>query len=156
MPQVFREFFDPVGFENFVPDGMRPVPKLLGNFTFKMYKGKMDKLPLAYRALADKMNEIHPEQKFNTAFIQKYKSGERVYKHRDPMNNLNHTLIAIFGQFSGAETTIYLDGLTKKIQLNSGDVLSLECTIDGIQGPMHEVSPVTQGTRYAFILNTIH
>lgn len=37
----------------------------------------------------------------------------------------------------------------------SPDILVLECTIDGKQGPHHRVNKVTSGTRYALILNTI-
>lgn len=101
--------------------------------------------------LVSEMMDYAPSQIFNTAFVQRYQPGQFVRRHRDPMDNKDFTLIAVFGDFEGAVSEV--DG--KKFQLLNGDLLKLECTIDGVQGPPHSVSPVLSGTRYALILNTI-
>lgn len=129
-------------------------PGFLGKFHISYYGqpyGRGRQLPEALDDLAQRMTQIHPEQTFNAAFIQKYEQGAFVAAHRDPRSNTGHTLIAVFGDFDGGMTTI--DGYAP-FTLEEGDILSLECTINGIQGPRHEVSEITRGTRYALILNT--
>lgn len=128
----------------------RPVPAFLGDFSFVSYSG-IPTLPKALRSLAGWLTTLAPEQEFNAAFIQRYREGESVRRHRDPLNNVGYTLIAVLGEFEGAVSEV--DG--REFQLRDGDVLKLECTIDGVQGPPHSVSPVTAGIRYALILNTI-
>ena len=139
----------------------RPVPAWLGNFSFRLFGEAYGKthglLPQDIRELVDRMMGVVPDQKFTTVFVQRYREGELVRPHRDPRDNVGYTLIAVLGDFEGAETKIYGDdddGSTK-IQLRRGDLFRLPCTIGGVQGPKHEVSAVTRGTRYALILNTI-
>lgn len=128
----------------------RAAPAFLGEFGFLSYK-RIAQTPNALHGLIGRMQKLVPEQRFNRVFIQRYREGEFVKPHRDPINNVGVTLIAIFGQFEGAASNI--EG--EVISLVDGDVLVLDCTIDGKQGPVHEVSPVLSGTRYALILNTI-
>ena len=84
-------------------------------------------------------------------FLQRYRAGEYVSEHRDPTNNIGYTVLGIFGEFMGARSAVG----GKNFILAAGDVLQLECTINGVQGPPHNVHPVIRGTRYALILNTI-
>lgn len=133
----------------------RSVPSWLGNFQFKVYGqayGKDHGLPPVELLIqARKLRGLVPGQKFNTIFLQKYIVGSKVLPHRDPKNNTGYTVIGVFGEFEGAKTKVD----AKEYQLYSGDVMVLPCTIDGTQGPQHEVSAVTKGTRFALILNTI-
>ena len=132
-------------------------PSWLGNFDLKCYYGN--------RILNTKLNEIArrmadevPEQKFNTAFLQRYITGAYVAKHRDPYNNTGYTIIGVAGLFTGATTSItptFKDEDNISFTLQAGDIAILPCTINGRQGHRHSVSPVISGTRYAFILNTI-
>ena len=112
-------------------------------------------VPEALRPLAKKIAALEPSQKFNAVFIQRYETDACVQRHRDPKSNIGMTLIYVAGEFTGAETTIWIDGRRERFSLASGDALSLEATIGGIQGPEHEVSAVESGTRYALILNTV-
>lgn len=129
----------------------KPCPPWLGKFEFKCFYGNsIQQSPLS--ALADRLATIVPDQKFNTAFLQKYVVGSQVFKHRDPKNNTGKTLIALAGEFTGAVPCL---NLTEEYGFVSGDVVVQDCTIDGKQGPVHSVSPVLSGVRYAFILNTI-
>lgn len=160
MFQVHRGYFS-VEEQNLVIEELkaltyRPVPHWLGNFQFTIFGGTTGrKAPAAVRAAAIKVMKLHPEQKFNTLFCQRYEVGQSVKEHRDPKNNIGHTLVCVFGEFEGAASYIKPATGTKVLFLGAGDVLSLACTIDGKQGPPHSVSPVTSGTRYAVILNTI-
>lgn len=133
----------------------RAVPKWLGNFNFCIYGESGGKnrgsLPPDLQALADKMQKLVPEQEFTTAFLQKYEKGEFVKPHRDPRNNLGYTIIAVFGEFEGAESVVG----KKRLQLRTGDVLVQRCNLNKLPRPLHRVSEVTSGTRYALILNTI-
>ena len=101
--------------------------------------------------------DLCPNQEFNTIFIQKYEAGTSVKKHRDPRNNIGYIIIAVFGDYDGAVSRIYHEETSgsTSFHLKPGDVLVLPCTIDGKQGPAHEVSEIEDGTRYAIILNTI-
>lgn len=128
----------------------RAAPEFLGEFGFIPYK-RIAQTPNALHGLLSRMQALVPDQRFNRVFIQRYCEGEFVKPHRDPINNVGVTIIAIFGEFEGAESNI--EGET--FSLVDGDVLVLDCTINGKQGPVHEVSPVLSGTRYALILNTI-
>jgi len=133
--------------------GTRAVPSWLGTFKFKpYYKSTYVKHPVL-GDIAARLATLVPSQVFNTAFLQKYEAGSFVRPHRDPRNNVGFTIIAIAGEFTGAETR--LDCSPGRFYLKSGDVLVMPCTVDGAQGPLHEVSPVLSGTRYALILNTI-
>ncbi|UIS25291.1 hypothetical protein [Erythrobacter phage vB_EliS-L02] len=132
----------------------RPVPEWLGDFSFVTYD-RPRKLPAALFALFEHMRDIDDVlfggQKWNRVFVQRYREGESVSEHRDPKTNVDHTLIAIFGDFDGATSRVD----DEVFQLRAGDMLRLPCTINGRQGPLHSVSPVTRGTRYALILNHI-
>ena len=128
----------------------RAAPEFLGKFGLIPYK-RISHTPDALHGIISRMQALVPEQRFNRVFIQRYREGEFVRPHRDPINNVGVTIISVFGEFEGAETNI--EGETFFLQ--NGDTLVLDCTIDGKQGPVHEVSPVLSGTRYALILNTI-
>lgn len=132
----------------------RPVPAWLGDFSFVVYD-RPHRLPAALFALFQHMQDIDDvlfgPQRWNRVFVQRYREGEQVFEHRDPKSNVDHTLIAIFGDFEGAISRVG----DEVFQLRAGDMLRLPCTIDGRQGPPHSVSPVTRGTRYALVLNHI-
>lgn len=132
----------------------RPCPKWLGNFRFAMYREGIEKLPVFRIQLgASRLRRYLPNnQTHNTLFIQKYEKGEEVKPHRDPKNNRGYTAITVFGNFEGAETII--EG-NQRIQMHSGDVLVLRCNHNGLPRPLHRVSPVTKGIRYALIINQI-
>lgn len=132
----------------------RPVPEWLGTFSFVTYN-RLCKMPAALKRMVEYMEEIDEVlfggQAWNTFFVQRYREGEYVAEHRDPQNNVGHTMIAIFGDFEGAVSTVG----DETFQLEAGDILRLPCTINGRQGPKHSVTPVTKGTRYALVMNTI-
>ncbi len=134
----------------------RKVPNFLGDFTFSCFGGpygqKKSAVPADVLNVAHQLALLHPEQTFNTLFLQRYQLGQSVKRHRDPRNNVGHTLILALGEFEGATTSV--QGETP-FTLKHGDVLRLPCTINGIQGPPHEVSAITSGERFALILNTI-
>jgi len=129
---------------------MKKVPSWLGDFRFKAYYNSWRKTPFA--PLVDKLSAFVPGQIFNAVFLQVYGPGASVKEHRDPRNNTGHTIIAIAGEFEGAET--YVDGQLAG-RLAPGDVGILPCTINGVQGPPHRVTEVLSGFRVALILNTI-
>jgi hypothetical protein len=132
----------------------------LGHFKFRQFpitetRKELNKLPVRIRDLISDMEQIVEYQKFNTVFLQRYDVGDFVRLHRDPKNNTGYTIIAVLGDFDGAETTIHRGDVSERFTLQAGDVLVLPCYMNDIQGDSHEVSPVTRGTRYAIILNTI-
>lgn len=129
----------------------RRVPKWLGNFEFCIYTKKDNPLPTSLVQIASKLSNLVPEQKFNTVFFQKYEKGSFVKPHRDPKNNVGYTVIGVFGNFEGAQSHVG----KQRLNLKAGDVLVQRCTIDNLIRPVHRVSKVTRGTRYAIILNTI-
>lgn len=141
----------------------RPCPHWLGDFSFQGYpfpgqrsRWYRKELPPLARAEAQTLAQLVPNQVFNTVFIQRYEDGQNVFKHRDPRNNVGHTVIATYGDYSCPPVT-RLWSPDHSFQQQAGDVLVLPCTIDNRQGPYHEVTwmrPST-GTRYAIILNTI-
>lgn len=159
MHTIHRSWFDPSEIEPVLPVGGRDVPGWLGNFQFTVYSESTKTLRKeAYRFkefVVDRLAMLKPEQDFNTVFFQRYETGTFVKPHRDPASNIGHTIIAILGEFEGAVTTLRLDTGDVTFRLAAGDVLVLPCTIDGVRGCVHEVSPVLSGTRYAVILNTI-
>lgn len=131
------------------------APSWLGKFKLKHHL--RNKVPKALEHIVQKMELLVPDQKFTSVFLQSYSAGDSVKLHRDPKNNVGKTVIAIFGSFSGGQTTIHNDDNTvDEFILFRGDVLVLDCTIDGKQGPAHEVSTIISGQRYAIILNTIN
>lgn len=135
------------------PAYLRAVPNWLGTFQFRpYYKSTYLKHPVL-GGVATRLAALVPDQTFNTAFLQRYETGSCVRPHRDPRNNVGFTVIAVAGEFTGAETKVSCP--PGRLHLRSGDVLVMPCTIDGVQGPWHEVSEVTSGTRHALILNTI-
>lgn len=157
--QVHRKLFAPEECDRVLWQSVwtkfRPVPKWLGNFNFCIFgeeEGKkVAKLPVTLKPLIKKLADLVPNQDFNTVFLQKYEKGQFVKPHRDPRNNLGHTVIGVFGEFEGAESVIG----RKRLQLLKGDALVQRCNLDGLPRPLHRVSEVTEGTRYALILNTI-
>ncbi len=156
--RILRNHFDPKRVEAFLPAHGREVPGWLGDFKFNVFgpTGKSHKkLPYKAREFMDELATLCPEQDFNTTFVQCYGTGTSVKPHRDPLNNVGHTVIAILGEFEGATTTLHLQPEPVTFALKAGDILILPCTIDGVQGCIHEVSPVLSGTRYAVILNTV-
>lgn len=153
--RVYRQAFDTTLIQPF--GGGRKCPPWLGTFKFTIYDAK-NPLPQHLRDLHNEIVKAVELEKFecNTWFAQTYKTNTEVFEHKDPKSNLGWTYVAVFGTFEGAESTIKYEGKEpEKIQLYDGDILVLPCTNDGIQGPLHSVSPVTSGTRYAFIGNRI-
>lgn len=67
------------------------------------------------------------------------------------MNNTDATIIAHFGNYEGGK--FYCDGY--EFTTNPGDVIVMRCNMRGLTRPKHMVSPITKGTKYSFILNTI-
>lgn len=133
----------------------RPVQAYQGAYSrinYGEHHGRNNVFPDGLKPIADAMAQAVPDQDFNAAFIQRYDVGDFVAPHRDPRTNTGYTLILVLGQFEGAISTI--EGY-EPFQLKQTDMLKLECTINGKQGPLHSVSPVTEGIRYALILNTI-
>jgi hypothetical protein len=130
----------------------RKAPYWLGNFEFRIFKLGRDSIPLVVGLVAKQLaTGLAPEQQFNTYFLQRYHKGQFVRSHRDPKNNLGQTIIAPFGSWEGAESTV----ARRRFSLNPGDVLVQRCNSGGMHRPLHKVSPVTKGVRYALILNTI-
>ena len=138
---------------------LRPCPKWLGNFSFRQWGGKHPDpfpFPAGLAELVPTLEALVPAQKFNTVFLQRYERGQAVYEHRDPKNNLGHTVIGLFGEWTGGTSIIsFGDDDVNTFDLQPGNALVMACTIDGKQGPLHSVSPVLSGTRWALILNTI-
>jgi len=131
-----------------------PAPGFLGNFGYLKFTGER-KVDIALRPICKKLADLVPEQKFNTVFIQSYKLGATVNRHRDPRNNTGYTIIAPFGIWTGAESTCELPGGIHKYTAKPGQAVVQTCTINGVQGPYHSVAPVTMGHRFCIILNTI-
>ena len=153
---IYRDFLYCAGPELEAPrQRLRPCAAFLGNFNYRFYGewgGRYHgKLPQALRAQAQRMAALVPDEVFNAAFLQRYRQGEFVRKHRDPKNNHNCTLIGLFGNWEGAVMSVG----NAKIQGKRGDVIRLPTTVDGRQGPVHSVSPVLRGTRWALILCSI-
>lgn len=152
--RVHRQFFSPSDLDAMALAAaavkFRPVPKWLGDFRFAMFTGHA-RLPSDLGPFARRLAALAPGQRFNVAFVQRYAPGQGVKEHRDPHSNLGHTVIAVFGAFTGAGSLV----AGARLQLAAGDVAVQRCTVDGVRGPAHSVSPVLTGLRYALILNTI-
>lgn len=129
----------------------KAVPTWLGNFAFRCYYNNSIQ-HTRLNKVVERLASLKPEQKFNTVFLQRYRVGAWVGEHRDPKNNVGVTIIGIAGEFTGA---ISKCAGQRDYQLLPGDVAIQPCTIEGVQGPRHSVTPVLSGTRYALILNTI-
>ena len=141
----------------------RPVPAWLGNFRFWWRKGldlSPKGLPQGLSSLiwdeALFLQQACPTVKFNTLFVQRYEPGESVASHRDPKNNLDATVIGLYGTFGS--TTLTVDGVQHP--QFPGDVWALPCTINGRRGPLHRVDwpnpiPPSVSTRFAIILNRL-
>jgi hypothetical protein len=129
---------------------MTQSPGFLGNFQFRYWKWPAP-LPKDFNEVAKRLADLVPDQELNTFFLQRYPTGSYVKKHRDPKNNVSHTVIALFGNYRGAVNEF--DG--KSYYTEPGDVIVAPCTINGIQGPWHSVSEVESGVRWALIGNTI-
>jgi len=118
---------------------------------FEQIRLARHEVPKEHQALVDMLAAMWPAVSYNAVFLQRYRENAFVAPHHDPANNRGYTIIAIAGKFEGGVSTI--DG--RLTQLLSGDVLIQRCTINKARGPLHSVSPVTRGTRYALILNRI-
>lgn len=132
----------------------RRSPPFLGAFGFRMYKPM--RAALSWTAIWGEVAHLAqavPDQLFNTVFFQRYEPGQNVLPHRDPMNNVGYTVIGLYGEFTPTQLRVDRDWFTQE----SGQVWVLPCTLNGVQGPQHEMrwEPNSIGTRYAIILNTI-
>ena len=135
---------------------LRPAPRWLGNFSFRVWGGGTpDPVPFPVE-LADLVVQLQQQvasQQFNTVYLQRYDRGHQVLEHRDPKNNLGYTVIGTFGTWEGATTSVR-EPENLSFRMGAGDVAVLPCTLNGKQGPRHSVSRVTYGTRWALILGT--
>jgi hypothetical protein len=136
----------------------RSVPKWLGLFRFHVYKlkeGDLSGLPALIRAEVTKLMTLAEPQEWNTVFVQHYFPGEGVLPHRDPKNNLDHTVIGLYGE--NYETALRVD--MEWAAQHPGDVFVLPCTLAGKQGPIHEMrwpeDCSAYSDRYAIVLNRI-
>lgn len=129
---------------------LKPCPVWLGTFLTKCFYGNSySKLSIA--PLVERLAMLAPNQKFNTLFLQKYPVGSEVYPHRDPYNNIDDTIILVLGEFTDATSKV--DGVDYNVTRNSAIIMS--CTKNNQRGPLHSVSRIETGIRYAVILNTI-
>lgn len=155
--KVHRSFFDPAGLGDALDEvRMSPAPRWLGRFSLRYWKQAnweevLRHVPSVVAVLTRRLATLVPDQQFNTLFLQRYEVGDFVAPHRDPVSNVGCTVISVCGDFEGAKSTVA--GIS--FSLAPGDVLVQCCTVSGVQGPWHEVSPVARGVRYAVILNTV-
>lgn len=157
--QIHRGFFTEEEQETFLfhPTWIdwKPCPKWLGNFKFRIYGNVGTRcygdLPAELQSLANKMSQLVPGQIFTTYSTHKYEKGRSVKPHRDPKSNTGYAVAAIFGDFKGAGTILE----KSRFKLRPGDVLIQRCTVANRKRPLHRTTPVTAGTRYALIINTI-
>lgn len=129
-------------------------PAFLGNFGYEMYRAPR-MVPIYLRDACKKLAALVPEQRFNTIFIQSYAPGTSVNRHRDPRSNIGYTIIAPFGLYEGAESTVELPGEVVKYTARPGQAVIQACTINGVQGPYHSVAEIKSSYRFAIILNTL-
>lgn len=131
----------------------RPSPQFLGRFDFAMFPLNAFRPGTRLAAEVQHLAAAVPGQAFNTVFVQKYTYRSGVRPHRDPKNNVGHTVIGLYGHFRGTRLRVGSDWFEQE----PGQVWVLPCTIDGVQGPEHEIMWRTEGAgvRYALILNTI-
>jgi hypothetical protein len=95
------------------------------------------------------------QQAFNCAFIQRYSIKDDVKEHRDPFDNVGHTLILTYGTFK--EYHFRSAGGSFSIKPNT--LIALPCTMEFegrmVQGPEHYADEPKGGERFSLILNTI-
>jgi hypothetical protein len=132
---------------------LRHSPNFLGSFGYQQYTAAT--LPPALLPFVQKL-KAGRSTLFNRVFVQHYgvtPPGESysVKPHRDPRNNVEETIIAPFGQWRGARHYV----LGGHMDVRPGYSLVLPCTQNGKQGPMHSVSRIDEGQRWALILNRI-
>lgn len=133
---------------------LRPCPRWLGNFSFRFWGGGTPDpvpFPAELASLVVALEEQVPTQDFNTVYLQRYERGQEVRPHRDPRSNVGYTVIGTFGKWEGGITSVFG---AESFQMRAGDAAVLPCTISGVQGPQHQVTPVKRGTRWALILGT--
>lgn len=134
----------------------RPVPMWLGNFQFRLFGMAYGRhhgyLPPHIKDMVRPLMGLCPAQTFTTVFVQRYEEGTEVFSHRDPKNNTGYTVIAPLGDYEGG--VLHVEGVGT-YSVRPRDAIVLPCTINGVQGPRHWLTPITKGTRYAVILNTI-
>lgn len=126
---------------------------------FGEYRGRnYGRLPQGLREVGLELVRLtrpYTSQRWTTSFTGRHLPGDFVKPHRDPKNNTGYTAIAVFGNFQGAVTALHHREGQAQVALRGGDVLLLPCTMEGLQGPLHAVSPVTHGERFTLILNTV-
>lgn len=163
--QIHPDVFTPEELDKLLRAARKQIPQLRGSplwlGDFQMQKWELDtaQIPGALVPFVAKLASVAPPPfPYNYVFLQRYEVGEGVRWHRDPRNNLWGTLIAPFGEYTGAETSIRYqpEEEAETCQVLPGTALWLPCTVSGRQGPHHSVSNVTSGERWALILNTIH
>jgi hypothetical protein len=131
----------------------RPCPRWLGNFSFATFGGRYPALPESLTFFVAHLATLVPDVAFNTVFVQRYCAHEFVGEHRDPKNNLDVTIIAPVGTWTGGESIIMGTG---RFAVAPGDALVLNCWREGKSAPpRHALSKIESGTRYALILNRI-
>lgn len=156
---IYKNFFSPEEIDAFLWHGpwveWSISPKPLGKsyqHVYGQFKNRFHgRLPRDLKIMADKMATLIPQQRFTTAFLRKYEKGQGANPHRDPKSFIGFTAVSVFGEWKGAETVIEKYRFT----LAPGDVLVQRCHVKGKRRPLHRLSPVTKGTRYSLIINSI-
>jgi len=154
LPTIIKAVFTPEQQEEIVKEldtiDYCPSPTFLGNFEYSQFRNYRY-LPLHIYDVIIRLMDMFNTQVFTTIFIQRYPEGSFVKEHRDPLNNIGKTIIAVFGNFD----PVYSWCDEEPYVAESGDIIIQDCTIDGVQGPLHSVEEILHGKRYCIILNTI-
>lgn len=135
----------------------KTAPTFLGPFGMACYGehyGRGRKLPPTHKAIALRMMAQLPAQKFNCAFLQRYSKDVGVKRHRDPKDNVGHTLILTYGPFES-----YDFWCKSQWTIRPRTLIKLPCTMEFegelVQGPEHYAYATERGERFSLILNTI-
>lgn len=131
---------------------LRKSPRFLGQFAYKQFSRTMPRELTTLRHVVSELKSLVPDQQFNTLFIQRYLPNQGVNTHRDPRNNIGHTVIGLFGSDWVTNFKVSNQNYTQY----PGEAYVLPCTINNIQGPPHSMNWISgNGIRWAVILNTI-
>jgi len=103
-------------------------------------------------SIVTRLSAMIPEQQFDLAFVHKYEEGEGVPRHKDPHQQLGALILATFGDYEGGELVDSVDNVCMK---KAGDMCVMRCRIPGVDRPLHEVKPVSKGTRYSLMISTL-
>jgi hypothetical protein len=137
-------------------------PSFLGDFRFTAFGegyGRGRKSPPAIRVAGIRMKEwiealLGHEQRFNCLFVQVYRPGAEVGRHKDPKSNKGQTVILPLGDFTEGKLRVHLEEIPYQRRVP----ISIPCTtlFEGKeeQGPSHYAWH-RRGTRVSIILNTI-